>query len=750
VLPRETGNPETPPAVPVVPAVSARQPSSALTAGRGAAAAPPPAIAASPDAAALLKALGRRWVAALCLCLLAGAGALAGAWFLVPAKYAVSATVQVASTNPNPVQKNQWRVDQFPIVMKTQAARIKNKDILVRALDTAKVRRLALLRAFPDTASVITWLDKELKTDFQDGSEFLTVTLDSEVPEQAAVLLDAIVQAYLAVVTGKEHSQRHERVAKARSMIQQAKDRLNEKITSRDILCKHQGAPDSAAVLDKHRALQAQLSQAQQQQFQAQLELEKAQARLAGQRAARKLVDISTVPDAYLQHELHLDQSLKGKLDLQAMLEKAVVTMKIAGHPDDDITLVQTQKRLAALNQDVETRRETVRQGVLARYQEKAEADRQALIAQLEQEIRPLENAVQRATARADGLAREVATVGVSTARLEILSGEIKQAEAGLADLQKQLQELQLEEASDFRVSLGQDAGWLNQTSKKRLILLLLIPLAAVGGTAFAVAWLEFRARRIHTAEEVVAGLGLRLVGAVPALTRLRQQHPALQAPPGELGHSLGESIDAIRTMLLRSAGADGTRVVMVTSAVAAEGKTTLASNLAMSLARAGRRTVLVDGDLRRPAAHQLFEQTLQPGLSEVLLGEVELADAVRPTTSDENLWLLPAGQWDRAVLAELAKEGPGSVFGRLRQEFDFVVVDSHPVLPAADSLLVGQHMDGVILSVMRQVSQAPRVHAANQRLATLGIRIYGAVVNGMPVEEFGSGYAYRLHVARV
>jgi capsular exopolysaccharide synthesis family protein len=655
--------------------------------------------------------------------------------------------VQVLSTNPVLSKTNQWRTEMFPIIMKTQAARIKNRDVLLRALNNEQVRNLQLVRKFPDTLSTITWLDKELKVDFQDGSEFLTVTLESEDPEEAVVLLDAVFQAYLSLVNGKEDSVRHERVKKVKTMIDEAKVKLGEKITARDGLCKGQGAPDSAAMIQKHQALQQKLQEADRELHHYQFELEKAQAKAAAHKAARKPVDISVVPDGYLLREQQTDPVLKGKLDLMMLLERAVSSMH--DHPDDDLLLTQTRRRLAAVRRDVEAHREALRQEVFVHYREKLEADHAIIAEQLQEEIKPLENAVKRTTDRVESLAQQTETSGISTARLEGLNVEIKQSEAGLAQLQSQVQDLQLEEQADYRVSLGQEANWLNHMSKKRLIMLLMIPVAVVGATAFGLAWLEFRARRIHSTDEVVAGLGLRVVGSVPVLALPRgRRHPALQSPAASLDHGLGESIDAIRTTLLRSAAADGTRVVMVTSAVSGEGKTTLAGSLALSLARAGRRTVLVDCDLRRPAAHQLFEQTLQPGFSEVLLGEVELPDAVRPTTSDENLWLLPAGQWDREVLAELAKDQPEAIFERLREEFDFVVVDSHPVLPATDSLLVGQHTDAVIVSVMRQVSQAPRVYAASQRLATLGIRVFGAVINGMPEEEYGGGYAYKLQAA--
>jgi capsular exopolysaccharide synthesis family protein len=192
----------------------------------------------------------------------------------------------------------------------------------------------------------------------------------------------------------------------------------------------------------------------------------------------------------------------------------------------------------------------------------------------------------------------------------------------------------------------------------------------------------------------------------------------------------------------LRQANVEATRVILVTSAVSGEGKTTLASHLATSLARAGRKTLLIDCDLRRPAAHQLFELPLQPGLSEALLGEVHIAEATRATAVD-GLWMIPAGQWDREVMHALARDGVEEIFEKLKSEYDFIVVDSHPVLPANDSLLVAQHVDAVLLSVLRDVSQAPRVYAACQRLATLGIRVLGAVVNGTKPEDCYAGYQY-------
>jgi capsular exopolysaccharide synthesis family protein len=173
------------------------------------------------------------------------------------------------------------------------------------------------------------------------------------------------------------------------------------------------------------------------------------------------------------------------------------------------------------------------------------------------------------------------------------------------------------------------------------------------------------------------------------------------------------------------------------------EGKTSLASHLATSLARAGRNTLLVDGDLRNPSVHKLFGLERTPGFSELLRCENTIDEALKPTDS-EKLWILPAGQCTLPALQGLAQDVPQTIFDQLRQRFDFIVVDTSPVLPVPDALLIGQYADVSLFSILHNVSRLPKVYAAYQRLEMLGIRMLGAVVNGAGGDVYDySGYGH-------
>ena len=162
------------------------------------------------------------------------------------------------------------------------------------------------------------------------------------------------------------------------------------------------------------------------------------------------------------------------------------------------------------------------------------------------------------------------------------------------------------------------------------------------------VAFLEWRTRRVDGVDQVVNELGMRVIGTVPAFPNRANLKAAVEAGGANWRFVLNESINSTRTMLLHAARKESMQVVMVTSATQGEGKTSLASQLATSMATAGMRTLIVDCDLRNPSIQKLFELPLGPGVSEVLRQEVDVSDAVQPTAIP-NLWVIPAGQCSNA-----------------------------------------------------------------------------------------------------
>ena len=145
---------------------------------------------------------------------------------------------------------------------------------------------------------------------------------------------------------------------------------------------------------------------------------------------------------------------------------------------------------------------------------------------------------------------------------------------------------------------------------------------------------------------------------------------------------------------------------------------------------RTGAATLLVDFDLRKSSLHDVFNTPRSPGVSEFLRGESEFERIVRPTDS-QHLSLLTAGAPFTNSLGTLSNGVTRSLFDQARQNFEFVVVDGSPILPVVDALLTSQHVDTVVLSVRRDVSEAPRIQAACEQLSAFGVEECVAVLAG-------------------
>ena len=264
---------------------------------------------------------------------------------------------------------------------------------------------------------------------------------------------------------------------------------------------------------------------------------------------------------------------------------------------------------------------------------------------------------------------------------------------------------------------------------------------------AVVLAFWDTRTRRINTADDVSKGLRLPVIGSVPRIPSRVIRRLASPSKRYQSWHlRLTESVDGIAARLLLKADVKQCRVIMVSSASGGEGKTTLATQLALSLARTGRRTVLVDFDLRRPSFDEVFGVPLSPGVSEALRQQSTVAELVHPTATD-NLAVVTAGRWDRQALASLSNGSAAAMFQQLREEFAFVVVDTSPILPVADARFVSQLVDAVVLSVFRDISEAPKIQAACEILAAFGVHSVEAVVTGSNDYSYGKHLGYEATV---
>ena len=197
----------------------------------------------------------------------------------------------------------------------------------------------------------------------------------------------------------------------------------------------------------------------------------------------------------------------------------------------------------------------------------------------------------------------------------------------------------------------------------------------------------------IKSAEDVTRKLGLPCLGLVPDV-RPRSDRPVVSATGSG---DFGEAIRSLRTSVAFSSEAEGSAVILVTSAQPLEGKTTTACNLAMAMAYGGAKVLLVDADLRRPSVHNGFGLENRVGLSDVLTGRTPLASAVYRLASPDNLWVMTAGA---------PPHNPSELLGSKRMEhlveqmrtgpFEWVIIDTPPVLAVTDASILAREATGV------------------------------------------------------
>lgn len=665
-------------------------------------------------------------------------------FFLKPTFTAVS-LIQVSmrehrvafETDPNAIRTE----TEFDIYKNTQRELLRSRFVLNAALRRPDAIRTSI--AQDETIDPVEYLQEELSVFFPGDAEIMQVSLTDYDKNEVNTLVSAVVQAYMDEIVDRERDARRRRLSELDFVCNEKENELRSKRVDIKRMATQLGTGDTEALTLKQQIALETFSQFRQELTRVNFELMQAEGALKTQRQVMDNAEAMEVSEFEL--ELAAQEDTVGQqllMVLAAMRQRMAFDAASATDAGLSTSSDRRGRDLMAITQQYEARKEELRDNL--RIRKHVELD--TAIKELEAQVAILREQSKQIAADVETLREDAEKIGESSVDLELMRGEYEQLSALVAGLADERDKLKVELRSNPRVQLWQrsEVPKVADDPTIRYSLLGFITLLGFSLPVCGVALWDIRTQRINSSSEVAKRLGLTVFGSVPMIPDRAIRK--LATPSRERKHwhgRLTESVDGIAARLLRKASVDGRRVVLVSSAVSGEGKTTLATQLAMSLARSGRKTALVDFDLRRPVIERIFGLPLEPGISNVLREEATIADAAQETAIT-NLHVVPAGRLDQEALVSLSKGGDRRIFESLRKDFDFVVVDGSPVLPVADTRFLTQNVDTVILSILRDVSQGPKVVAACEMLESFGSTDVGVVVAGANEDPYSYDPYYR------
>jgi succinoglycan biosynthesis transport protein ExoP len=242
----------------------------------------------------------------------------------------------------------------------------------------------------------------------------------------------------------------------------------------------------------------------------------------------------------------------------------------------------------------------------------------------------------------------------------------------------------------------------------------------------------DFVDNTIKDPDEIERYLHLDFLTAVPRYT-------------DETEHLVTEAYQNLRTALIFGRVDDGGQVVLITSSVPEEGKTTTLVSVAKLLAGAGEKTLVVDFDLRRASLHHRLRFTREPGITDFFVRHEPLESLIRPT-GVPNLFALPAGTLPPSPPAILTRRALPELLERLRGEYEWILLDSPPLASVTDGLLLARHADLVVMVIQHNAVDKRVVKRSLTALRKVTSRLMGAVLNGVDVKSHAYNYYYSYH----
>lgn len=668
-----------------------------------------------------IHAFRRRWLSATALGLLLAALAAVPAWIFMPRGYEAVAWLRVRDKGG--MLSRGRDTAEYESYKKTQLQLMKSPYVLQASLRKPGIEGLETLREAG--ADPIDWLSRALVVSAAPESEVVQVRLRGKQADDVAKILNAVITSFLDDIVNKD---RIERLGRRDALEKKFKENMAELRTRRETLnnlARTLGTRDSSEVATQRGLLMDHVSTLRGLLVQTQRDITAIDAELwiADARASGEISPEDAVPEAMIDATLARDPQIVELKNRLAGLEEAISFQENRSARSGSEPAV---RRLRAQGQELlerlENRSEELRPAIVAQLMTEVVGRRSETPVVLKKRREMLVKTLEDTSKEFDKLSKEVTELGKANADMDARKVELEHLQRVTDQIGIELESTAIDLNMPNRVTLIEPAGV--PRGNDRLFRLLLTMMAGMAGLTLGggvIVLREYLRDHVNVADDIARRVGVRVLGTFPQVSRLRKGR--------DYGAVLAESGDAIRTLIAQT-GREAPKVILVTSAVESEGKTTFAAQLAASLARADKRTLLLDGDLRHPGAHVALELELRAGLPELLRGEVGNDEVVQPT-SIEGLFAVTGGACDYAAISALSRPELARILQGFRDSFDHIVIDGGPVLDVSDSLLLGQQSDAVILSTMLDVSRLPQVNAAVDRLMSVNLRLLGVIVHG-------------------
>ncbi len=681
----------------------------------------------------------RRWAWSVSLGALLASGVLAFVWLTFEPMYDAVAYLRIRERPPEIVQGVQ--VDDPRRFVATQIEILRSPLVLGPVLSRPEVARIPEIQQAEDPQY---WLKERLRVRGQGESEIFSVIFQASDPRVAKTVVDAVVEVYLSLYssrTDREVQQlltalRHERDRQRQEVVQLEGDlRRMARENPESLAPRATGmGPTTSTLQQTILALNQQLVETQVQQRLLRARLGSAQA--PGDESRLGEAQIEQLVDARDEIRAHRELIRQRERQLEDLREQPLYRPGTRRYQQELDHIEELRRKLDEL-------RETARDEIAGRGD--------LLVTQgHEQDLASLRNHARELDAREQELRNRLA---VERARLEqsaddAIQMELKQKELNQAkDLEQTIQQRMMLVSVERNPQRNTAQVELLQTSElpTRPVETVPLKLMAVGGAgalglpfALFLAW-ELLMRRVTTGESM-RNVPVEMVGEVATMpTRPLLLHALALRRYEEQQALFDQSLENLHSMLSVERHARDRRIILITSSIRGEGKTSIASHLAAHWARGTAESVLlVDADLRSPAIHRRFELDNTVGLADVLQGRCDWQQAI--VNWDGGLHILPAGRATGGVYELFATGRLAPLLEQWRQRFDRIIIDSPPLLSAAETLHLAKVVDGVLFTARSEFTRQEQMKRATHKLLHAGIRPFAAVLNGVPTSQ----YAYR------